>query len=115
MEQNEDRKARRRLLALGLTTVASAWAVYKATNTRVEGTPMAADTGCQTEPRTVAGMSRFTPGAAPIRCQPWDIGTGVTGYVWHAPVPGLCCSSSTATANTRSGTSGTTTGSSLTC
>jgi alpha-beta hydrolase superfamily lysophospholipase len=30
-------------------------------------------------------MSQFTPGAAPIRCQPWDIGTGVTGYVWHAP------------------------------
>lgn len=22
-----------------------------------------------------------------IRCQPWDIGTGVTGYVWHAPEP----------------------------
>ena len=87
MEQNEDRKARRRLLALGLTTVASAWAVYKATNTRVVGTPMAADTGCQTDPRTVAGMSRFTPGAAPIRCQPWDIGTGATGYVWHALSP----------------------------
>lgn len=21
------------------------------------------------------------------RCQPWDVGTGVTGYVWHAPEP----------------------------
>jgi alpha-beta hydrolase superfamily lysophospholipase len=24
---------------------------------------------------------------APIHCQPWDIGTGVTGYVWRAPNP----------------------------
>jgi alpha-beta hydrolase superfamily lysophospholipase len=32
-------------------------------------------------------MGRFAPGAPPIHCQPWDIGTGVTGYVWHAPNP----------------------------
>jgi alpha-beta hydrolase superfamily lysophospholipase len=40
-----------------------------------------------TDPGAAADMSRFTPGAGPIRCQPWDIGTGVTGYVWHAPGP----------------------------
>jgi len=32
-------------------------------------------------------MSHFAPGASPIRCEPWDIGTGVTGYAWHAPEP----------------------------
>lgn len=48
---------------------------------------MVADTSCQTDPRTVADMSQFTPGAAAIRCQPWDIGTGVTGYVWKARNP----------------------------
>lgn len=32
-------------------------------------------------------MSAFVHGAPPVRCQPWDVGTGVTGYVWHAPDP----------------------------
>jgi alpha-beta hydrolase superfamily lysophospholipase len=34
-----------------------------------------------------ADMSRFTPGAEPVGCRPWDIGTGVRGYVWEAPEP----------------------------
>jgi acylglycerol lipase len=68
---------RSRLLARGLTAVAAlAWVAYKKANTRVVGTPMAADTGCEVD-----------DGAATIPCQPWDIGTGVTGYVWHAPNP----------------------------
>lgn len=29
----------------------------------------------------------FAPEALTIRCQPWDIGRGVAGYVWHAPEP----------------------------
>ena len=75
-----------RLWFIGLLgTILLAWVVYKSTNTRVIPTPMAADTSCQSDASTVADMSQFTPGAAPIRCQPWDIGTGVTGYVWHAP------------------------------
>ncbi|MDP9365786.1 MAG: lysophospholipase [Chloroflexota bacterium] len=66
---------------------ASGWVVYKVTTTRRTGTPMAADTGCRTDPNTMADMSRFDPGAAPIRCEPWDIGTDVTGFVWRAPNP----------------------------
>src|SRR5215207_335361 len=32
-------------------------------------------------------MSGVSPGAAAIRCEPWDIGTGVAGYAWRAPNP----------------------------
>lgn len=41
------------------------------------------DTGCDSE-STVADMSVIVPGAATIHCQGWDVGTGVTGYAWHA-------------------------------
>lgn len=64
-----------------------AWVVYKVTNTRLTRAPLAADESCQTDPGAAADMSRFTPGAAPVRCRPWDIGTGVRGYVWEAPEP----------------------------
>ena len=64
-----------------------AWVVYKVTNTRLTRAPSAADESCQTDPGAAADMSRFTPGAAPVRCRPWDIGTGVRGYVWEAPEP----------------------------
>jgi acylglycerol lipase len=88
MRQTSNRKGRRRLWVLGLASAGLlAWTVYKVTNTRVVGTPMAAADSCQTDPGTVADMSQITPGAPPIHCQPWDIGTGVTGYVWHAPKP----------------------------
>ena len=50
-------------------------------------TSMTVDTGCEPDATTVADMSRFSPDAAAIRCEPWDIGTGVTGYVWRAPNP----------------------------
>lgn len=30
---------------------------------------------------------RFAPVALTIPCQPWDVGTGVAGYAWHAPEP----------------------------
>jgi len=32
-------------------------------------------------------MSSLIAGAAPIRCEPWDTGTGVTGYAWRASNP----------------------------
>jgi alpha-beta hydrolase superfamily lysophospholipase len=32
-------------------------------------------------------MTNDAPGALTIHCQPWDIGRGVAGYVWHAPEP----------------------------
>ncbi len=88
MHQRGNRTTRRRPWVLGLAAASlSAWGVYKVANTRVLGTPMAADTSCQTDPSSAADMGPFTPGSAPIRCQPWDIGTGVTGYAWQAPSP----------------------------
>jgi acylglycerol lipase len=50
-------------------------------------TPMVVDDCCQSDPKTIADMSKITPGASPIHCQPWDIGTGVQGYHWEAPNP----------------------------
>ena len=76
---------RRRILPVVFLALVGAWAVNKASNTRRAGTSMRADTSCRTDPSTAADMSQLAPGAAPIACQPWDIGTGVTGYVWHAP------------------------------
>lgn len=38
-----------------------------------------ADTSCS-QPDTIADLE-----TGPIRCEPWDIGTGVQGYVWRAP------------------------------
>ncbi len=63
------------------------WIAYKAMTIRRMSGRLTVDTGCESDPNTVAGMSQITPGAASIRCAPWDIGTGVTGYVWHAPNP----------------------------
>lgn len=57
------------------------------TKTRSVHTPLAADDRFQNDFGADADMSRFTPGAAPIRCEPWDTGTGVQGYVWHASEP----------------------------
>jgi acylglycerol lipase len=62
-----------------------AWIAYRVANVRSPTGRIAVDTGCRSDPSTVADMSRLAPGAAPIRCEPWDVGTGVTGYVWHAP------------------------------
>ena len=63
----------------------AAWAVYKGSSARRLGTPMRADTSCHADPSTVADMGHLAPGAVPIACEPWDIGTGVTGYAWRAP------------------------------
>ena len=71
----------------GLGALVAVWIAYKATTMRPMNGRLTADTGCESDPNTVAEMSQFVPGAAAIRCQPWDVGTGVTGYVWHAPNP----------------------------
>src|SRR5688572_16489255 len=72
------------LARCGLWALVVVWLAYKATTMRRMSGRSTADTGCESDPTTVAEMSRFTPGAASIRCEPWDIGTGVTGYVWRA-------------------------------
>lgn len=61
------------------------WIAYRATAMRRLGDRLTVETGCESDQSTVAEIGHFTPGAAAIRCQPWDIGTGVTGYVWTAP------------------------------
>ena len=47
---------------------------------------MSAATACETA-SGAADMTPFSSGVAAIHCEPWDIGTGVTGYVWRAPKP----------------------------
>lgn len=88
MRRNENGKARRGPWGLALASAGlAAWAVYRVTSTRPSRAAMSADADGQTDPGAEAEMSQFTPGAEPIRCRPWDIGTGVRGYVWEAPEP----------------------------
>ena len=76
-----------RFALAGLGALVVVWIAYKATTIRARSGRLTADTGCESDPNTVAEMSRLTPGAASIHCEPWDVGTGVTGYVWRAPSP----------------------------
>jgi acylglycerol lipase len=76
-----------RVVLIGLGALVVVWIAYKATTIRRMSGRLTVDTGCESDANTVADMSRLTSGAGSIRCQPWDIGTGVTGYVWHAPNP----------------------------
>jgi alpha-beta hydrolase superfamily lysophospholipase len=71
----------------GFAALVVVWIAYKATTIRRMSGRVTVDTGCESDPNTVAEMSQFTPGATSIQCEPWDIGTGVTGYVWRAPNP----------------------------
>ena len=88
MRQTETGEARRKPWGLALASAGLvAWVAYKVANTRVMRATIAADDSCHNDPDAAADMSRFTPGAEPIRCRPWDIGTGVQGYVWEAPEP----------------------------
>src|SRR5687768_13909173 len=84
---SRNREARRWPWVVGLTSAGLlTWAVYKAAATRTAGRHPAG-TRWHTGSGADVDMSLFTPGAAPIRCQAWDVGTGVQGYVWHAPDP----------------------------
>src|SRR5690349_1036035 len=75
----------RSLAALGLGGAGmAAWALSRQRHRR-PGTPMPADTAIWGGPAAAADLGQFVPGAAPVQAQPWDIGTGVAGYVWHAP------------------------------
>jgi acylglycerol lipase len=65
-----------RIMLAAAGALAVAWLAYKVTTLRRTTGRLTADTGCESDPRTIA---------ASIRCQPWDVGTGVTGYAWHAP------------------------------
>jgi alpha-beta hydrolase superfamily lysophospholipase len=88
MRQTENGKARRRPWGLVLASAGLvAWVAYRVTNTRSMRAPLAADAGGQTGPGAEADLSRFNQGLEPIRCRPWEIGTGVRGYVWEAPEP----------------------------
>lgn len=75
----------RRVAGIVAGVAVALWIAYKVANVRSATGLISLDTGCQSDPGTVADMSRLTPGAAPIRCEAWDIGTGVTGYAWRAP------------------------------
>lgn len=82
------KKSRKRLIVgfIGLM-ILFAWGGYRLSHQRFPPSPMITGNPCETDPIAVADMSPFSPEAAPIRCEMWDIGTGVTGYVWHAPNP----------------------------
>ena len=76
-----------RVLLACLGALVLVWIAYKVTTMRRMSGRVTVDTGCESDPNTAVEMSRFAPGAAAIRCEPWDVGTGATGYVWHAPAP----------------------------
>jgi acylglycerol lipase len=74
-----------RVALAGLGGIAVLWLAYKATTIR-RASRSAVDAGCGSDSSTVAVLGRLAP-AQSIRCQPWDIGTGVAGYAWHATSP----------------------------
>lgn len=76
-----------RFVLAGLGALVVVWIAYKATTMRAMSGRLTVDTGCESDPNTVADLSRLTAGTASIRCEPWDVGTGVTGYVWRATSP----------------------------
>lgn len=83
---NRQQRPGRRLLRLA-GVVLLLWVIYKGASTRIIPTAMRVDDSCATYPATAADMTLFDPGAAPIPCRSWNIGTGVTGYVWEASNP----------------------------
>lgn len=80
-------RSRLHFLFAGLGALVVVWTAYKVTTMRPTARLSTADTGCESDANTVAELSQFRRDAAPIRCEPWDVGTGVTGYVWRAPAP----------------------------
>ena len=69
------------LVSVGILVLT--WLGYKGVNTRF-GTAIS-DSRCAADPAAVVNLGQITPAAGPVPCEPWDIGTGVTGYSWHAP------------------------------
>jgi alpha-beta hydrolase superfamily lysophospholipase len=66
-------------VAVGLVLL---WMLYKVASMRRLSGDVSIDTGCASDSTTTV---QTAPGTPPIRCEAWDIGTGVTGYSWSAP------------------------------
>ena len=81
------RSRRRRVTGIAAGVAVIAWVVYRAGDARSMTGRISSDTRCQSDSTTAADMSSLIHGSAPIRCEPWDIGTGVTGYMWRASNP----------------------------
>lgn len=74
-------------LAFGAAAAALvAWGGYRAATYGV-GARWPRREAAKRTPESIADISAFVPGAPPVPCELWDIGTGVAGYVWHAPQP----------------------------
>ncbi len=73
-----------RHLALGTIGVATiVWSGYRIAASRSVPSPMTAVDHC-TDAQAVAALPESLGGGT-VACSMWDVGTGVTGYVWHAP------------------------------
>jgi acylglycerol lipase len=79
-------RGRPRVVLAGLVAIIAVWLAYKTTTMRWLSRSTV-DTGCESDPNTVAELGRLTSGAPSVRCEPWDIGTRVAAYVWHAGSP----------------------------
>ena len=77
----------RRFAVSGLVLLVVVWLVYKATTIRRTNGRSIVDSSCESDINTAADVNGRESGPASVRCQTWDIGTGVTGYVWRAPDP----------------------------
>jgi alpha-beta hydrolase superfamily lysophospholipase len=75
------------MLAIAAGLFIIVWGLYRIRDQRNVSGRISVDTGCESDSSTAADMSGLMPGTTSIRCEPWDIGTGVTGYVWRPPNP----------------------------
>jgi alpha-beta hydrolase superfamily lysophospholipase len=77
------------LLVGGLLLVVAlviTWAITRAPTLRPADAVMRADTSCSDVTATGADLA-LVGGSGVVACESWDIGTGVTGYAWHATSP----------------------------
>ena len=85
MDRRETRRRRWLYVVAAAALVVTPWIAHRAANVRTMTGRISVDTGCRSDSSTTADMAGLMPGASPIRCEAWDVGTGVTGYVWRAP------------------------------
>lgn len=72
------------LLLMGLMGLANGLFMSEGGRTGKSGTSL--DLGCDDELGR-ADLAPLVPNGGFIPCEPWDVGTGVQGYVWRAPQP----------------------------